>query len=146
LQQQALIAALEQGNTRLATACRLYLANHARNLGRPEVGLEQAKVAHANGPREAAARVGQRESSPSSPRSRRRRGSARPCTRCVAFFEASSGIGEGDATVHLALARALQAPARLHQPEPRSSPRAIGCSARAKTIENVGWSGDFSRI
>jgi len=63
-----------------------------------------------------------------------------------AFFEASSGIGEGDATVHLALARALQAageaaPARAALVAARDR-----LLARAKTIENVALERDFSRI
>lgn len=109
LQEQALVAALEQRNARLASACRLYLARNSHAGARPQVGLAQARLARANAKErplrawadailaELLLDVGDFESALEHAR------------EAFAFFELSGGIGEGDAAVHLAHAKALLA-------------------------------------
>ena len=134
LQQEALIAALEQRNTRLATACRLYLARNARMAGRPELGLEQAKLAH-EGARErplrawADAILAELLVDLDDPTAAL--GHARAAH---AFFRDSGGIGEGDAAVHLALARALLAAKEMAPAKEALLAARDRLLARARTI------------
>jgi hypothetical protein len=107
LQREALALALEQRNARLATACRLYLARNARLAQKPEVGLENARLARGNAkerPLLAWANAILAEVLLDASDAASALAHAR---EAHAFFTSSGGVGEGDAAVHLALSRAL---------------------------------------
>ncbi len=109
LQRSALELSIEQRNARLAAACRLYLASNRLRAGKTADALLHAKLA-ASSAREAPLRawscavlaealVATNETN----------AAVAQAKEAMAFFTRSGGVGEGDAAVHRAFARALLA-------------------------------------
>jgi hypothetical protein len=107
LQEEALAASIDQRATRLATACRLYLAHIRLRAGRPDLALVQASAA-----REAAKEaplVASAEAALALVHAARGEGdlALSHARAAMEIYVRIGGAGEDDGIVHLALARSL---------------------------------------
>jgi hypothetical protein len=143
LQERALVAALEQRNARLATACRLYTAQNRAAARRHDEALVHARLAR-EGARERPLRawadailaeilvdVGDAEQALAHARA------------AHGVFVESGGIGEGDSCVHRALARALLAAGETDAARAATSAARARLQARAAMIEDPALRRSF---